>query len=152
MRVTMNPLENDRSLESLLRSPPLREPGTDLDARVHATLASFALQRTRRIRLHRMALAAGLLIAAGVGIRLSLPKVHPPVAQVPTKQPEPIRIERDTSTVYDDGVIAGADDSAYEKFRRRTVREIWYIDPATHAQVRMTIPTEQIVIQKLDAF
>jgi hypothetical protein len=93
-----------------------------------------------------------LLIAGGVGIRLSLPKAHPPVALVPTKTPEPIRIERDTSTLYDDGVIAGSDDSAYQKFRRRTVREIWYIDPVTHARVQMTVPSEQIVIEKVDAF
>jgi hypothetical protein len=144
--------ENDRSLESLLRSPPLREPSPDLDARVNATLASFALRQTRPIRFYRMALAAGLLIAIGVGVRLSLPKPLPPVAMLPTKTPEPIRIERDTSTLYDDGVIAGSDDAAYQKFRRRTVREIWYIDPVTHARVQMTIPSEQIVIEKMDAF
>jgi hypothetical protein len=93
-----------------------------------------------------------LFIAAGVGIRLSLPKSHPPLADVLTKTPEPIRIERDTSTLYDEGVIAGSDDAAYQTFRRRNLREIWYIDPVTHAKVEMTIPSEQIFIEKVDAF
>jgi len=150
--MVMGAEEFDRSLESLLRSPPLHEPSADLDARVNATLAGSALRQARRVRLHRMAMAAGFLIAAAIGIRLSLPKSHPPVAMVPMKSPEPIRIERDTSTLYDDGMIAGSDDSTYQKFRRRTVREIWYIDPVTHARVQMTIPSEQIVIEKVDAF
>ena len=147
----MNFEDPDASLESLLRSVPLREPDSDLDARVNATLASYRLRQPRRFQFYRMAIAAGILIALGIGVRLSLPKAHP-VAVVTPAKPNPIRLERDTSTVYDDGMIAGTGDTAYQKLRRRTVREIWYIDPATHAEVLMTIPSEQVIIQKVEAF
>jgi hypothetical protein len=144
--------DSDASLESLLRSLPLREPGEQLDARVAAALAQARFRHARRFRFYPMALAAGLLIALGIGIHLATFKKSPPPVVASIPQPGPIQIERDTSTLYDEGIIADSDDAAYQKFRRRTVREIWYINPATHARALMTIPTEQIVIQKVDSF
>jgi hypothetical protein len=155
--------DNDNSsLESLLRSTPLREPSEHLDARVDAVFATYRFRSAERGRAPflRLAVAAALLIAVGIGIRMSIPNGNRPVAvtqanAAPTTvsaQLHPIRIERDTTTIYDDGVIAGADDSAYQQYRRRTVREIWYIDPSTHAKVVVTIPTEQVMIQKMETF
>ena len=81
---------------------------------------------------------------------------HPqPVAGVPVTEStfsHPIHFEQETSTVIDDGVIAGSDDAAYQQYRRRTVREIYYEDPKTHAKLQVTIPAEQVVIQRVDFY
>jgi hypothetical protein len=156
------PMKNDdSSLESLLRATPLREPSERMDVRVEAVFANHRAHAARRslrlsldrISRHRPAIAAGILIAIGIGFRLSLPKPKPPVAIVPeTVASHPFQIEQDTSTLYNDGMIAGTDDGAYLQIRRRTVREIWYEDPSTHAKLQVTIPTEQVVIQKVEAY
>jgi hypothetical protein len=148
----MDPDDQDASLESLLRGLPLREPTLGMDARVSSELAKLRSQQPRRLRLHRIAIAAGVSIAVGIGIRLSLPKKVTPIASISVTVANPIQIERDTSTMVDDGVIAATDDAAYQQFRRRTVREIWYVDPKSHAQLRVVIPTDQVLIQKVDAF
>jgi hypothetical protein len=146
----MNPDDQNASLESLLRSTPLREPGFGLDARVNDV---FRSKQSHRLTIHRFAIAAGVLAAIGIGIRLSLPKHQPQqIANVVAPTEHPVQIERDTFTVYDDGIVATTDNAAYQQIRRRTVREIWYVDSATHAQLQMTIPTEQILIQKVDAY
>ena len=148
----MNHDDTDASLESFLRSIPLRQPSLRLDARVNDVFANLRSQQTRRLRLYPIAIAAAILIAIGIGVRLSLPKKAAPVASVVASTAHPIRIERDTSTLYDDGVIATTGDAAYQQFRRRTVREIWYVDPATHAKLQVVIPAEQVLIQKVEAY
>jgi hypothetical protein len=141
----MNLDDPDRSLESLVRSVPLREPGDDLEARVRA---AFHQSRRSRFGFYPIALAASVLLALAIGVRLALPKPHPgEIAAV-----QPIQIERVTSTVYDDGVIASTDDAAYRQLHRRTVREIWTIDPKSHSRSVVAVPAEQILIQKVDAF
>jgi len=152
MPYQMNLDDQDTSLESLLRSTPLREPSLNLDARVNATFAKMRSQQPRRLRLYRMAIAAGVLVAIGIGIRLSLPMKTMPIASVVVPSAHPIQIERDTSMVYDDGVVATADDAAYQQFRRRTTREIWYIDHKAHSSLQVVIPVEQILLQKVDSF
>jgi hypothetical protein len=148
----MNPDDQDPSLESLLRGLPLREPTLGLDARVNAEFATLRQRQTSRLRLHRFAIAAGILIAVGIGVRLAQPKKPEPAVSLGAPPAQPIQIERDTSTVYDDGVVAATDDAAYQQYRQRTVREIWYVDPNTHAQLQVVIPTEQVLIQKVDAY
>ncbi len=144
--------DEDSQLESLLLSLPLRQPGAGFDARMDAALSVASDSQARRLWIfHPLSIAAGLLLAAGIGIRLSLPRPVP-VAQIAAPAAHPIRVERDSSTVYDDGIIADTGDAAYQQFRRRTVWEIWVVDPATHATVEATIPTEQIVIEKVDAY
>ena len=156
--------ENDEPfLEGLLKSVPLREPSYRLDARVESVFANHRAYAPRRLWLNpaivgRMVIAAGVLIAMGIGVRLSLPKHSQPMA-ITTAPSElvaishPIRFEQETSTVIDDGIIASTDDAAvYQQYRRRTVREIFYEDPATHAKLQVTIPTEQIVIRKVEAY
>jgi hypothetical protein len=152
----MNADDHDPPMESLLRGTPLREPSDALDARLDLAFAQHRSRQPRRIWLRPLALAAGVLIAAGIGLLVSRPKlpktdVQPPsVALKPS--PDPIRLERDISTLYDDGIVASTDDAAYEQFRRRTVREIWYVDPTTNARTKMTVPTEELLIEKVDAF
>jgi hypothetical protein len=146
--------EQNISLESQLRGIPLREPTLSLDARVNDLFAKSRARQSRRLTIHRFAIAAGVLIAIGIGLQLSLPKHQSPqIAKVVVPHVDhAVQIERDTSTVYDDGIVATTGEAAYQQIRRRTVREIWYVDPATHAQLQMTIPTEQILIQKVDAY
>jgi hypothetical protein len=173
---------DENAIESLLKGVPLREPGAWLDSRVDAVFAQYRqtenqpavsktagkagswvyLRNQRRfasIKLfpspvfHRLAIAAGILLALSIGVRLSLPRHAQPVAVVPpieTPVSHPIRFEQETSTVFDDGIVASTDDAAYQQYRRRTVREIYYEDPKTHAKLQVTIPTEQVVIQKVD--
>src|ERR1039458_5805939 len=117
----MNSDDQDSSLESLLTSLPLREPTLGMDIRVNEEFARLRLQQPRRLWLYRVAIAAGVLLAIGIGIRLSLPIKSRPIASVVVGQTHPIQIERDTSTVYDDGVVATTGDAAYQQFRRRTV-------------------------------
>ena len=145
----MNPDDQDSSLESMLRSLPLREPTLGLDARVDATFKQF--NSRRRVRAYPFAIAACLLIAIGVGFKI-LKSKSPAISTEVATVSNPIQIERETSTVIDDGVISGTDEAAYQQFRKRTVREIWYVDPKTHAQSRVVIPTEQVFIQKVDAY
>jgi hypothetical protein len=145
----MTPDNQDSSLESLLRGLPLREPTLGLDARVGAAFKQF--NHRRRVRLYPFAIAACLLIAIGFGFKMMKTKSPPINTEVATVT-HPIQIERETSTVIDDGIIASTDDAAYQQYRRRTVREIWTVDPKTHAQSRVVIPTEQVFIQKVDAY
>ncbi len=156
MRFEM-PVDDDQSLEAMLRSLKLREPGGRMDSRVDAVFANHRAYAPRRLTLHRigwhrMAIAAGILLAIGIGVRLSLPHRQPTVATVATPPSHPIEIETDTSTVIDDGVVARTHDAVYEQYRHRTVREIWYEDPGTHAKWQVTIPTELVVIQKVEAY
>jgi len=148
----MNPDDQNSSLESLLRSLPLREPSLGLDGRVNDEFARLRTRQTRRLGLHHIAIAAGVLMAIGIGVRLSLPKKAPSIARIAAPIANPIQIERDTATMYDDGVVATTDDAAYRQFRRRTVREIWYVDPNTHASLQVVIPSEQVLVQKVDAY
>jgi hypothetical protein len=142
--------DQDFSLESMLRGMPLREPTLGLDARVDA---AFKQSRAHRhIRLYPFVIAACALIAIGVGFKMMRPKAAPVSTAVTIAAENPIQIERDTTDVYDDGVISSTDDGAYEQYRKRTIREIWYVDPKTHAQSRVVIPVEQVFIQKVDAY
>jgi hypothetical protein len=141
----------EASLESLLRSAPLRGPSDALDTRVNATFAQYRFKQPRRFQIYKMALAAGLLIALGIGVHIATKKA-PPVAVVDPPKVNPIQMERDTSTVIDEGIIASTGDAAYQQFRRRTVREIWYINPGTHAEMLVTIPSDEIFIQKVEAY
>jgi hypothetical protein len=150
--IEMNFDDQDASLESLLAGVPLREPSLNLDARVNATFAKMRSQQPRRLRLHHMAIAAGILLAVGIGVRLSLPRKSLPVASTATPISHPAQIERDTSTLFDDGVVASTGEAAYQQFRRRTVREIWFVDPKNHSSLQVVIPTDQVLIQKVDAF
>jgi hypothetical protein len=141
--------DQDSSLESMLRSMPLREPTLGLDARVDAAFKQFRARR--HVRLYP-AIAACLLIAIGIGLKMMRHKAPLIPGVVSTAAVNPIQIERDTTAVYDDGVIASTDDAAYQQFRKRTIREIWYVDPKTHAESRVVIPIEQVFIQKIDAY
>jgi hypothetical protein len=155
---------DDASLESMLRTAKLREPGEGMDARVEGVFANYGACTTRppyrmslhRIGFHRLAIAAGILLAIGIGVRLSIPKPPPtvavkPVDSKPLAESHPIQFETDTATVIDDGVVA-TEDGVYQQYRRRVVREIFYEDPATHAKLQVTIPTEQLVIQKVESY
>jgi hypothetical protein len=98
-----------------------------------------------------MALAASVLIAIGIGVHIATKKA-PPVAVIDPPKANPIQMERDTSTLIDDGIIASTGDAAYQQYRRRTIREIWYINPSTHAEMLVTIPSDEIFIQKVEAY
>ena len=146
----MNFDDPDRSLESQLRGIPLREPDASLDDRLNTVFAQHRFHQPRWTTFARLAIAACLLIGVGFALIASLHRPAPPIAASVPK-PGQIRMERDTSTLYDEGVIVRNDDT-YQQYRRRTVREIFFIDPATHAHLQVTIPTEQVLIQKLEAF
>jgi hypothetical protein len=140
----------DRSLESQLRGLPLRSPSAALDDRVNRAFAQHRFRQPRWALFTRLAIAACLLLGVGYGLISIAHRPTPPVTFSVTP-PGPIQLERDTSTIYDEGVIVRNDD-AFEQYRRRTVREIWYIDQATHSQVEVTIPIEQVFIRKMEAF
>jgi hypothetical protein len=146
----MNYEDPDAPLESELRGLPLREPGRALDVRVNRVFARQRFRRPQWTVFARLAMAACLLLGVGYGLINIAHRPTPPVKFSMTK-PRPIRLERDTSTLYDEVVIVRNDD-AYQQYRRRTIREIWYVDPATHSQIEMTIPVDQIFIRKMEAF
>jgi hypothetical protein len=159
--------DGDQAVESLLRSAQVRKPSLQLDARVNAVFAEHRHSVSRRPAMtspafygsRRLAIAAGLVIAIWIGARLAWPPKIKPLAIRPTTESSvlhpvlhPIEFEQDTSTVYDDGIIDTAGGSAFRQYRRRTVRQIWYEDPQTHARLQMIVPTEQVVIEKVESF
>jgi hypothetical protein len=151
---------DDPAFESMLRATLLRAPSSHLDARVESLFATGETDQRRRLWLMPLAIAAGLAIVLAPAIWFTHRTGPPPVAQriIPASHPielsstKPVRIELDTSQVFDDGLVTDSENTPYQQTRCRTVRHIWFVDPQSHSRLLVRVPTEQIFIQKVEAF
>lgn len=146
----------DDELEQLLGDVPLRRPTLAMDRRVGEALAP------KPAKWGRLAIAAVLLLAVGAAISTRQLRLRPPAA-VPaiagTSPPatavalaSPVRVDRAVSTEVSDGVVTVTDNVPYERVRRTTVRETWYVDPRTGARVRVEVPTEEVVLRPAEVY
>jgi len=155
-------------------TPLPHEPPDDLDALLRGhyagALDSHVGQATAAFRAHvsghsrgrtfRLFLAAGAAVAAGLLLAMWLtPSSGPtpgrpdaPVAvtrprQAPTPPPAPggtpVVQAAAWSRVVDDG-LGLVDDRPVRRLRRNVVEAVEWVDPATGAHVRQTVPTQQV--------
>jgi hypothetical protein len=151
---------HDQALENLLQAAPLRAPSPRFDARMDSVFTVAESSRRNRWRLVPLAIAAGVIVAAAPTLWLFRTAANPQlkIARLtPASHPiesanSQLRIERDVSRVFDDGIVAVSDNSPYRQIRRQTVRDIWYVDPRTHARLLVRVPSEQVLVQKVEAF
>jgi hypothetical protein len=149
----------DPILESALRTARVRVPSGRLDDRMRAVFADAESSRRQRMWLGPLAIAAGLAIVAAPAFWVWRSSGHVPgvVRITAASQPAetaaaPLRLQRDVSQVFDDGVVAVSDNTPYRQIRRRTISDIWFIDPQTHARLLVRVPSEEISVQKAEAF
>lgn len=149
----------DDEMERWLREVPLRRPPLSVDRRVHEVLAA-------RPRWPRLAVAAAVLLVAGGGAVVAVWHPHgPPGAVAVTSRPAggaatvammtpiaPTVVERAVSREVSDGVVAVTDNVPYERVRRQTVRETWYLDPRTGSRVKVSEPVEEVVMRPVEAY
>ena len=153
-------------------TPLPNEPADDLDAllRAHysATLDPQVGRATDAFRAHldahhsrgrtfRLFLAAGAAIAAGLLLAMwliptSAPTPDHPVAVTQPRQGTTLPPASDTapvvqaaswSRVVDDG-LGLVDDRPVRRLRRNVVEAVEWVDPATGARVRQSVPSQQV--------
>ncbi|HZL38160.1 MAG TPA: hypothetical protein VFC78_22785 [Tepidisphaeraceae bacterium] len=141
-------------VEASLRQMALRQPTAALDDRIARALKARSSSRSARPLL--MGLAAMLAIAAGitplmhpraVPIRAATKsRIAPGVAARPIPIPNPIRVSRDDrrlrieqtiSRVCDGGVMTVADGLPVHCYRKRSVRNVWVLDPRSGTRTSM---------------
>ena len=137
--------DDSDQLERLLGGLSLRRPGTTLDGRIAASAARRSFQPAR------WAMAAGVLVAAGVAWHLgSRPAVvRPAVASVAS----PVSAERVVSRTVDDGeIVVVAGRGPCRRVREQTVRDVWWVDPATGARLYARLPSERVTVEPAETF
>jgi hypothetical protein len=143
----MNPQDPITDLESLLRRPLLRKPTSQLDAQLQTCFTA------NRRNYRPFALAAAILLCVGIAIWSD---IHHQTAPMKTAmQPPPqqiIQVEKVSSQIFDDGIVAVADNVPYQQLRRRTVRNVVLIDPQTHSRLQLIVPTDQVIITKAETY
>ncbi len=132
-------------LEALLTALPLRRPSAGLDARI----AAAARRRGRPVL--RWAVAATVVLAAGAAV--IAPRRHArPTPPAVSPAASPVWVERVTSQAFDDGLVAVTDRVPYRRVRRQTVRQIWWVDPATGTRLWAEVPSERVSVEPAETF
>ena len=137
------PLDDD--LEALLRGLPLRPPPAGLDDRIAASV-----RRRPRHPARWVAAAAVLLAAVGVLHRTGHGPTTPSASVRPVSSP--VLVERETSQTFDDGVVSVTGQAPYRRLRERTLREVWWTDPATGARLWARLPSERVAAVPAETF
>lgn len=154
-------------IERLLTDLPLREPSAMLDYRVRRmTRSSPWLEKARLIGL-----GAAAMLALGLGIQPLLPhggtSVTQPKGGSPTPTPiqllktgeqkastpdRPLLVRYTNSHVADDGIVGFVGSTPLQRLRRHSVQRMWLIDLKTGARVGVTVPRDEVVVRKVQAF
>ena len=80
------------------------------------------------------------------------PSSVPPTPVAPTPQ-RPVRIERTLAGGFSsDGVVGVAGDAPLHRYRRRSVRQVWIVDPATGKRLAVTLPRDEVVLVRVEPF
>jgi hypothetical protein len=154
-----NMTQSDDEMEELLRGLPRRGPSAGLDRRIAGSLAP------RRVGPGvRVAVAASIAVVVGFMTMMMTwsPKYRPvavhsaagktTTASVATSDESPVELETTVSNTIDDGIVAEEDGVPYRQVRRETVREYWWVNPASGARVRMRVPSEQVIVSAEETF
>jgi hypothetical protein len=166
------PVEDDpelREIEHLLRRLPVQEPSVMLDRRIEA----LARPTGRFDALRYVGLGAAAMLALVIGaapmFRRQLPNLitvdtKPAPRQIEparTKTPVPYKspklagslvLEHTSSRVTDEGVVAVVDGTPVQRYHKRSVQQVWMVDPKTGSPVSVTIPRDQVVLRKIEAY
>ena len=147
--------EEFREVEETLRRLPLRRPSGMLDERV------------RRVIRPRWGLALGLAAAlallAGTGAVLVRETWRDgsdrrelsvqDVGQVEVGQiGRPIVLARTVAGMPEDSVIGADAGGTFRRVRRVVVKQVKYVDPDTGKAIYLTVPREEVVVIKAEAF
>jgi hypothetical protein len=64
----------------------------------------------------------------------------------------PIGLQQTFDHVQDDGVVIVDGKAAYQRIRRQAVRRIVVVDPATGEHVTVSIPTQELLVRRVEPF
>ena len=132
-------------IEARLAALPLRRPPAGLDGRIAGALNGRRRPWGRWAIAGTVAAAAAVLVIRGARSPTPNPDPGPPRAS-------PVWVERDVSQTVDDGVIVVNNRVPYRQVRQRTVRQIWWADPATGARLWAEVPTERVAVEPAGTF
>lgn len=150
-------LHEFRDVEEELRRMPLHRPSAMLDERV------------RRVIRPRWGLALGIAAAmallAGTGAvvvremqRTDSIGTGQSMGELAREQIEVGEIERpivvaQSLSAQGPGDVIGADvDGTFRRVRRTVVRQVKYVNPETGKTIWLTVPREEVVLMKVEAF
>ena len=135
---------------------PLRRPGMMLDERVRAVFRPrWGLA---------LGIAAAMALLAGTGAvvvrEMSAPQVRPrdelateAIEQVETGEIErPIVVARSLAGAVNGDVIGSDADGTFRRVRRTVLRQVKYVNPETGRTIWLTVPREEVVVMKVEAF
>jgi hypothetical protein len=154
-------------LEAVLRQAPLRQPSSGLDARVARSLARRATSRAARPLW--MGMAALLAVGVGLWPMLALrgekprPRSTPsteshwsvvpiPLAGRPGAAAVPLFIQQTRCRVCEAGTLNFADGNPVRFYRKRSIRNIWIINPDNGQRTAITIPTDELLARPIQPF
>jgi hypothetical protein len=144
-----------REVEAILRRVPLRRPSEMLDERV------------RRVIRPRWGLALGvaavLTLLAGTGAVLvretwreapdhrELSAQHIGRVEV-GRIAQPIVLAQTVEGTANETVIANDGEGTFRRVTRVVIRQVKYLDPETGRTIYLTVPREEVVLIKAEAF
>lgn len=70
----------------------------------------------------------------------------------PAGRGEPVGLQQTFERVANDGVVLVEGSSAYQRYRRDAVRRIVVVDPETGRSVTVSVPTQEIVVRRVESF
>lgn len=143
-----------RDVEAELRRMPLRRPSDFLDERV---------RRVVRPRWGMaLGLAAALALLAGTGAVLvremggegpRLRDVAEDIERVEAGEIErPIVVAQSVAGRADGEVIGTDGEGTFRRVRRVVVKQVKYVNPETGKTIWLTVPREEVVVMKVEAF
>lgn len=154
-------------VERMLGALPLRQPPAKLDERIrHMTRPVSRLEKVRWIGV-----GAAAMLALTLGAAPFLPRRHPaPSALPPSIQPDrpipllqdrgnsqsreerPLLVRHTTSQVANDGIVGFVGDTPVQRQRKKSVQQMWLIDPTTGARIAVTVPREEVIVRRVQTF
>ena len=144
-------------VEEELRRMPLRRPSAMLDERVRTII------RPRWGLALGIAAAMALLAGTGAVLVREMGREEPigagrSVSEIAREQIEVGQIDRpivvaQSITGTPDGDVIGSDaDGTFRRVRRTVVRQVKYVNPETGRTIWLTVPREEVVLMKVEAF
>src|SRR5687767_12947559 len=148
-------LREFRDVEEELRRMPLRRPSAMLDERIRRVI------RPRWGMALGVAAAMALLAGTGAVVmrEMSAPQLRPrelateEIGQVEVGEIErPIVVARSVAGAANGDVIGSDADGTFRRVRRTVLRQVKYVNPETGKTIWLTVPREEVVVMKVEAF
>ena len=144
-----------RDVEEALRRMPLRRPSDLLDERVRRVV------RPRWGMALGVAAALALLAGTGAVVVREMGREGPRPRELSAQEIEqvevgeierPIVVAQSIARVGDKEVIGVDGEGTLRRVRRVVVKQVKYVNPETGKTIWLTVPREEVVVMKVEAF